>query len=96
MIVKMNLDYQQKLFYHPSMDNPDLPALARGAIDGAGGTTVVAQALGYTRQRVHYWRRAGVPAKEVPIVHRALGISPMEIRPDLYDQAILTPSPIGQ
>lgn len=78
------------------MSEHDLPALARAAIDKAGGTTVVAQAVNYTRQRVHYWRRAGVPAKEVPVVHRALGISPAEIRPDLYDPNILAATSISQ
>ena len=91
-----HLDCQQKLFYRPSMDDIDLPALARALIDKSGGTTVFAQSLGYTRQRVHYWRRAGIPAKEVPVLHRNLGISPVDMRPDLYDHAILTPAPIGQ
>jgi len=65
-------------------DSHDLAALARAAIDSVGGTAAIAKQLGYTRQRVHYWRNRGVPAKEVPIVQKMVGIQPRTIRPDLF------------
>jgi DNA-binding transcriptional regulator YdaS (Cro superfamily) len=62
----------------------DLAALARNVIDAAGGTMGVARKLGYSRQRVHYWRRRGVPPKALSALHRALGIHPSTVRPDLF------------
>jgi len=66
----------------------DLAALARNVIDAAGGTMGVARKLGYSRQRVHYWRRRGVPPKALSALHRALGIHPSTVRPDLYIDAV--------
>jgi DNA-binding transcriptional regulator YdaS (Cro superfamily) len=72
----------------------DLAALARNVIDAAGGTMGVARKLGYSRQRVHYWRRRGVPPKALSALHRALGIHPSTVRPDLFIDAVKhTPDP---
>ena len=66
----------------------DLAALARDVIDAAGGMMGVARKLGYSRQRVHYWRRRGVPPKALSVLHRALGIHPSTVRPDLFIDAV--------
>jgi hypothetical protein len=65
----------------------DLAELARNIIDAAGGTASFAKKLGYSRQRVHYWRRRGVPTKALAVVHRELGIHPSSVRPDLFVSA---------
>jgi len=80
---------RQRSVYKRAMENSyDLAALARNVIDAAGGTVGVAKRLGYSRQRVHYWRRRGVPPKALSALHRALGIHPSAVRPDLYIDAV--------
>jgi len=83
------LDPRQSRVYKRAMEHShDLAALARNVIDAAGGTMGVARKLGYSRQRVHYWRRRGVPPKALSALHRALGIHPSTVRPDLYIDAV--------
>jgi len=91
----ITLDPRQSRVYKQAMEHShDLAALARNVIDAAGGTMGVARKLGYSRQRVHYWRRRGVPPKALSALHRALGIHPSTVRPDLYIDAVKpTPDP---
>jgi DNA-binding transcriptional regulator YdaS (Cro superfamily) len=85
----ITLDPRQSRVYKQVMEHShDLAALARNVIDAAGGTMGVARKLGYSRQRVHYWRRRGVPPKALSALHRALGIHPSTVRPDLYIDAV--------
>ena len=80
---------RQRRVYKQGMENShDLAALARDVIDAAGGTVGVAQKLGYSRQRVHYWRRRGVPPKALSVLHHTLGIHPSLVRPDLFIDAV--------
>lgn len=80
---------RQRHVYNKNMENShDLGALARNVIDAAGGTVGVARKLGYSRQRVHYWRRRGVPTKALSAVHKMLGIHPSAVRPDLFIDAV--------
>jgi hypothetical protein len=75
---------RQRRVYKRGMENSyDLAALARDVIDAAGGTVGVARKLGYSRQRVHYWRRRGVSRKALSALHHTLGIHPSVVRPDL-------------
>jgi hypothetical protein len=69
----------------------DLAAIARQTIDSLGGTSAFARQLGYTRQRVHYWRGRGVPVRDVLIVQKMLGIHPRTIRPDIFINAPVEP-----
>lgn len=78
---------QRKLYKPPMTESHDLAAIARQTIDSLGGTSAIAKRLGYTRQRVHYWRRRGVPVRDVMIVHQVLGIHPRVIRPDVFIDA---------
>lgn len=54
------------------------------AMDAIGGGGPLARALGMTRQRVHYWRKRGIPADQVLRVSEITGVPPHELRPDLY------------
>ena len=52
------------------------------AIDRAGGSKPLAEALGITRQAVEQWR--AVPPERVLQVERITGVSRYALRPDIY------------
>ena len=52
------------------------------AIQRAGGTKPLAEALGITRQAIEQWRR--VPPERVLEVERFTGVSRYALRPDVY------------
>lgn len=54
----------------------------RSAIEKAGGSRLIARAIGITRQAVEQWE--SVPAKHVLAVERISGVSRYELRPDIY------------
>jgi DNA-binding transcriptional regulator YdaS (Cro superfamily) len=53
------------------------------AIEAAGGTLALAQALGIQAPSIYSWRR--VPAERVKAVSKATGIPRHELRPDLWE-----------
>lgn len=57
-------------------------AQLKNVIDRAGGPTSLAKALGISTAAVSQWRK--VPAKRVGTVANLVGLSPHEIRPDLF------------
>ncbi len=66
---------------------PGLLGLER-ALDAAGGTMALTGALGCSPGVVGNWRReGGIPASRVPEVARVTGLSPGELRPDLFPRA---------
>ena len=52
------------------------------AIERAGGTKNLGEALGITRQAVEQWR--AVPPERVLDVERITGVSRYALRPDIY------------
>ena len=52
------------------------------ALQRAGGTKPLGDALGITRQAVEQWRR--VPPERVLHVERITGVSRYALRPDIY------------
>lgn len=57
------------------------------ALTVAGGPTALTRALGCSKSVVGNWRRGGgIPASKVSAVARATGLSPHELRPDLFDE----------
>lgn len=65
----------------------DLGAALDAAIDAAGGIQALSRALRCPDQTVRYWQRQSrrVPAERVPAVSAATGLTPHQLRPDLYD-----------
>jgi len=55
--------------------------LFQRVVAAAGGLKQMADALGYSAQRVSNWRD-GIPAKECKAVEALTGISVRELRPD--------------
>jgi DNA-binding transcriptional regulator YdaS (Cro superfamily) len=61
-------------------------AMIAQAIERAGGVSALARAVGVDHSTVIGWRRAGrVPVERVKAVCAATGISPHELRPDIFD-----------
>ena len=55
------------------------------AIERAGGPSALARAVGCDHSTVIGWRRKGrIPAERVRAVAQASGLSPAELRPDLF------------
>ncbi|EMH0680400.1 YdaS family helix-turn-helix protein [Klebsiella aerogenes] len=57
------------------------------AIDAVGSTKKFSQALGISEQAVGRWKnkyKGRVPASRVLSVFQATGVTPHELRPDLY------------
>jgi DNA-binding transcriptional regulator YdaS (Cro superfamily) len=59
-------------------------------IEKAGGTYVVADHLGVTRQAVEYWSRADrIPGDRVLAIARLAQVRPSDVRPDLYPAGLV-------
>ncbi|CAM6348398.1 MULTISPECIES: transcriptional regulator [Enterobacter] len=54
------------------------------AIRSFGSASALSSAIGVSKMAVSLWRKNGVPAERVLTIFRATGISPHELRPDLY------------
>jgi DNA-binding transcriptional regulator YdaS (Cro superfamily) len=66
------------------------PVLRR-VIEIAGGTAALAQLLGIQAPSIYSWRR--VPPNRVKAVAAATGLTPHQLRPDLWDPPPI-PAPI--
>lgn len=54
------------------------------AIQSAGSASKLSVALGISKMSVSLWKRNGVPADRVLAIYNATGVTPHELRPDLY------------
>ncbi|MCW2484953.1 helix-turn-helix domain-containing protein [Candidatus Symbiopectobacterium sp. NZEC127] len=54
------------------------------AIQSAGSASKLSAALGISKMSVSLWKRNGVPADRVLAIYNATGVTPHELRPDLY------------
>lgn len=54
------------------------------AIRLSGSASALGSAVGVTKMAVSLWRRNGIPAERVIQVFKATGVTPHELRPDLY------------
>ena len=55
------------------------------AVGAAGSKMALARALGVRVESLYSWERSGrVPAERVLELYRLTGVSPHELRPDLY------------
>lgn len=54
------------------------------AIRQSGSASALGMAVGVTKMAVSLWRKNGVPADRVLQIHNATGVTPHELRPDLY------------
>lgn len=59
------------------------------AVERAGGQTALAEKLGVTQSRVHYWlndAKRGVSPDLVPAIEAITGVPRHELRPDVYSR----------
>ncbi|WP_390670877.1 YdaS family helix-turn-helix protein [Gluconacetobacter entanii] len=56
--------------------------IVRKAVNAAGGPTIVAKRLGIKVPSIYSWSR--IPAEHVLTIARLSGMSPHEIRPDVF------------
>lgn len=54
------------------------------AIRQFGSASALGKAVGLSKMAVSLWRRNGVPAERVLQVFDVTGVTPHELRPDLY------------
>ncbi|MEI9883793.1 transcriptional regulator [Atlantibacter hermannii] len=54
------------------------------AIRQLGSASALGKAVGLSKMAVSLWRRNGVPAERVLQVFDVTGVTPHELRPDLY------------
>lgn len=54
------------------------------AIQSAGSASKLSAALGISKMSVSLWKRNGIPADRVLAIYNATGVTPHELRPDLY------------
>lgn len=54
------------------------------AIQKSGSSSALGFALGVTKMAVSFWRKNGVPSSRVIKIYDATGVTPHELRPDLY------------
>lgn len=54
------------------------------AIKVAGSAAALARLMGVTKMAVGHWRRSGVPSERVRKIAQFTGVTPHELRPDLY------------
>lgn len=54
------------------------------AIERSGSAKNLADKIGITKQAISLWHRVGIPATRVLQIFNATGVTPHELRPDLY------------
>ncbi|EHN8815292.1 transcriptional regulator [Enterobacter hormaechei] len=54
------------------------------AIIKTGSASALGALIGVSKMAVSLWRRKGIPAKRVLLVFEVTGVTPHELRPDLY------------
>lgn len=54
------------------------------AIQKYGTATALGEAVGFSKVTISNWRKNGVPAERVFLVFNVAGVTPHELRPDLY------------
>ncbi|WP_411172254.1 transcriptional regulator [Klebsiella oxytoca] len=54
------------------------------AIQQSGSASALGLAIGVTKMAVSLWRKNGVPSSRVIQIYKATGVTPHELRPDLY------------
>lgn len=54
------------------------------AIQIAGSASKLGRELGISRMAVCLWKQKGVPADRVLAIHSLTGVTPYELRPDIY------------
>ncbi|HHI2551387.1 TPA: transcriptional regulator [Klebsiella aerogenes] len=54
------------------------------AIERSGSAKNLADKIGITKQAISLWHRMGIPAARVLQIFNATGVTPHELRPDLY------------
>ncbi|HDR2353311.1 TPA: helix-turn-helix domain-containing protein [Enterobacter roggenkampii] len=54
------------------------------AIERSGSAKNLADKIGITKQAISLWHRMGIPATRVLQIFNATGVTPHELRPDLY------------
>ncbi|MDQ2128006.1 MULTISPECIES: transcriptional regulator [Leclercia] len=54
------------------------------AILRSGSASALGALIGVSKMAVSLWRRNGIPAERVLPVFEATGVTPHELRPDLY------------
>lgn len=54
------------------------------AIQQSGSASALSLAIGVTKMAVSLWRKNGVPSSRVIQIYKATGVTPHELRPDLY------------
>lgn len=54
------------------------------AIRASGSASALGTAIGVTKMAVSLWRKNGVPSSRVIQIYKATGVTPHELRPDLY------------
>jgi DNA-binding transcriptional regulator YdaS (Cro superfamily) len=72
----------------PTDDSSEPSALDRVA-DAVGGYAALARMVDTTPQAVNKWKTGGIPPERVISVAKASGISPFDLRPDLYPRDYL-------
>ncbi|EMS9949088.1 YdaS family helix-turn-helix protein [Enterobacter bugandensis] len=54
------------------------------AIRRSGSASALGAQIGVSKMAVSLWRRKGIPAERVLSVFEVTGVTPHELRPDLY------------
>ncbi|EMD2746394.1 MULTISPECIES: YdaS family helix-turn-helix protein [Enterobacterales] len=54
------------------------------AINRSGSASALGALIGVSKMAVSQWRRKGVPADRVLQIYGVTGVTPHELRPDLY------------
>jgi len=54
------------------------------AVQAVGSAAALARLMGVTKMAVSHWRRSGVPPDRVRKIAEFTGVTPHELRPDLY------------
>ncbi|OAE43149.1 Rha family transcriptional regulator [Enterobacter cloacae] len=54
------------------------------AIFRSGSASALGTLIGVSKMAVSLWRRKGIPAERVLLIYGVTGVTPHELRPDLY------------
>lgn len=66
------------------MPNKDFKFIKAKVLEAAGGRAALAESLGISPPAISQWER--IPAERVGQVSRVTGMSPAEIRPDIFGE----------